>query len=49
MEVGTQVRVTPPFKETFSEVYIIESINSDGVYFLEGIETGFCVDYLEEA
>lgn len=48
MTVGTQVRVLPPFNEALSEVYIIESINSDSVYFLEGIEGGFSSAYLEE-
>jgi hypothetical protein len=47
MQIGSKVRVLPPFAETFNQEYIIVSI-TDSTYFLEGIEGGFDISYLEE-
>lgn len=49
MNVGDLVRVLPPFGYTFTGVYAIVSIDADGVRFLDGIEGGFDVLYLEAA
>lgn len=48
MQVGDSVRVKYPFNTTFNGVYKIVSIESD-TYFLEGIEGGFDIQYLEVA
>lgn len=46
MQVGTLVRVLPPFNSPYDSVYAIEKIEGD-TYFLVGIYGGFCADYLE--
>lgn len=47
IEIGSTVRVKSPFDETFDGEYLVVEINTDGVFFLEGIEAGFAADYLE--
>ena len=49
--IGTEVRVKEPFMDTFPGVYRVSSIDStvEGgpVYFLEGVESGFDLKFLE--
>lgn len=47
MQVGDLVRVLPPFESTYDGEYTIVSFDGD-TYFLDGVEGGFCADYLEE-
>ena len=46
MQVGDLVRVLPPFQATYDGEYTIASIEDD-TYFLDGVDGGFCADYLE--
>lgn len=46
MQVGSTVKVLSPFGDTYNGTYTIVSIDGD-VYFLDGIDGGFCIDYLE--
>ena len=45
MKVGDIVRVLPPFN-SYSGEYAIVFIDGD-TYFLDGIDGGFCAEYLE--
>lgn len=45
MKVGDVVRVLPPFN-SFDMEYVIILVDGD-TYFLDGIDGGFCTDYLE--
>ena len=46
MIVGSKVGVKYPFNTTYSGIYIIVAIEGN-TYFLEGIEGGFDISYLE--
>jgi len=46
MNIGDKVKVLPPFDISYSDIYIITTIENE-TYFLEGIEGGFCSIYLE--
>ncbi len=46
MQVGSIVKVLPPFGDTYNGTYTIVAIDGD-TYFLDGIDGGFCADYLE--
>lgn len=52
MKIGSRVRVMPPFDSTFKDIYVVSSIETsdDGytVFFLDGVNGGFCADYIEE-
>ena len=51
MNIGDVVRVKPPFSHAFGGEYRIdrvETLDDESVVFmLDGIEVGFCADYLE--
>ena len=46
MQVGDKVRVKYPFGLTFQDVYTTVAIENN-VHYLEGIEGGFDIQYLE--
>ena len=45
MQVGDKIKILPPFDISYPNEYIIIEIVED-VYFVEGIEGGFCIDYI---
>lgn len=53
MNVGTRVNILPPFSFSFPDVYtitdIVQAEDGQDVYFLEGVEGGWALSYLEEA
>lgn len=53
LRVGTAVRVLPPFAEAFPGTYTVSDVqiaeDSQTVVYLEGIDTAFAPDYLEQA
>lgn len=52
IKVGSAVRVKPPFHTGFPNEYVVvEVVKADDgtdIFFLEGIEGGFSIVYIEE-
>lgn len=53
LTVGTKVRVLPPFDQAFPDTYTVAAAqfaeDSQTVVYLDGIDSAFSPDYLEQA